>query len=109
MSGRTPITKELLESNGFEYFNRKCENYNEYFLYSDGWNALHGEEDIIVTIYPILNGFWGLEVVNHINNAVVEVSIKYAEELQMALDLCRIEKKIETNNRILNVSASCDL
>ena len=109
MSGRTPITKELLESNGFEYFNRKCEKYNEYFLYSDGWSEIYHEEDKIVIIYPILNGFWGLEVVNHINNAVVEVSIKYAEELQMALDLSWIEKKIETNNRILNVPASCGL
>lgn len=109
MQGRTPITKELLEANGFEYFNRKCENYNEYFLYSEGWNELHGEEDIIVTIYPILNGFWQLEIINHIEYALVEFSVKYAEELQMALDLFRIEKKIETNNHILNVPASCNL
>jgi hypothetical protein len=109
MQGRTPITKELLEANGFEYFNRKCENYNEYFLYSEGWNALHGEEDIILTIYPILNGFWGLEIINHSDYALVEVSVKYAEELQMALDLCRIEKKIETSNHILNVPTSCNL
>lgn len=75
------ITVEILEKNGFKKFIGA-----QYILPMDN-------EKVFVCIAPYANGEWLLAIKNGYTDA--GIAINFAHELQQALTLCGIDKKIE--------------
>lgn len=80
------ITKELIENNGFKEFSAGL-----YVLPMD-------DKDVYLNIFsinrlPNANGAWLVTIKNGYTNAMI--AITYVHELQQALTLCGVDKKIE--------------
>jgi hypothetical protein len=80
------ITIELIEKNGFKKFIA-----GQYIMPM-------GDKDVFVVIFPLkefpnANGKWLVVIKNGYTDA--NIAITYVHELQQALTLCGVDKKIE--------------
>lgn len=80
------ITAEILEKNGFEKFIA-----GQYILPMDNKEIFVGIAQM--KRFPNANGKWLVAIRNGYTDA--RIAITYAHELQQALTLCGVDKKIE--------------
>ena len=86
------ITEEILKKNGFEYLGcfSKRKSYLWFKELENGYR-----QEIIVNEVPDKN-LWYIHIANHVTN-LLESAILHTdtvERLQLAIDLCLIDKKI---------------
>ena len=77
-----PITKEILEKNGFE------EVTSHSYYYTD----TKAEDHLTIIMSLEDDGYWRVRIVN--GYEFIRVYIKYIHELQHAIKLCKINKEI---------------